>query len=69
MVAGSLVPPTVQQQVLAYLECKKDVKWIVKKTGLGKSTIYRIKKRGQIKEKNEYKTPTWDIMRRSPKNR
>ena len=58
MVSGSLVSPTIQQQVLTYLELKKDVKWICKKTGLGKSTIYRIKKRGNIKEKNEYKSPT-----------
>jgi transposase len=55
MVAGKLVSPVVQKQVLTYLECGKDVKWIRKKTGLAQSTIYDIKKRGRVKERNEYK--------------
>jgi len=40
IVAGSLVSPTLQQQVLKYVELKKDVKCICKKDWSWESTIY-----------------------------
>ena len=56
MTQGSRTTPEVQQQVLTYIELKKSIEWISMKTGLGKTTIKRIKNQGEIKYSNDYKS-------------
>ena len=55
---GKLTPPEVQSVVLAYLEQKKSVSYIMAKTKLSKDTIQKIGKRGKIQYENNYKTKT-----------
>lgn len=50
-----LTSPEVQSVVIAYLDQKKTMNYIQRKTGLSFDTIKRIKKRGEIKYENEYK--------------
>jgi len=57
MVAGRLTSPEKQQQVLSYCEMGKSTNCIAEKTGMPKSTIKDIRRRGHIKYKNAYSSP------------
>jgi len=48
---------------LTYIELKKSIEWISVRTGLGKTTIKRIKNRGEIKYSNDYKSNQEDQKR------
>lgn len=63
MTQGKLTDPSVQQQVLNYVDAGKKPKWIMDQLGLSKCVFYRIVKRGQIQQKNNYRTKP------GPKNR
>jgi transposase len=56
MAQGKLTDPNVQQQVLTYVNSGKKPKWIMNRLGLSKCVFYRIVRRGQIQQKNNYHT-------------
>src|SRR5689334_3701718 len=56
MTRGKITDPKLQQQVLTYLECGKQSKWIMDTLKLSKSVFYRIVKKSQVQEKKAYHT-------------